>query len=64
MAAWHQMQMMQSLKFSTTVALLHKKFPDRVISRCIDQECSAGSCDLTPSNLFLWGFILGSPNGS
>lgn len=40
-----------------TVALLHDKFPNRVISRHGDREWPARSCDLTPCDFFLWGFV-------
>lgn len=40
-----------------TVALLHQKFPGRVISRRGDMEWPPRSCDLSPLDFFLWGYI-------
>ena len=40
-----------------TTELLREKFPGRVISRNGDQNWPPRSCDLTPCDLFLWGFV-------
>jgi hypothetical protein len=40
-----------------TIALLHEKFPGRVLSRNADRNCPARSCDLTPCDFFLWGYL-------
>jgi transposase len=40
-----------------TLALLHEKFPQRVISLHGDQEWPPRSCDLTPCDFFLWGYV-------
>ena len=42
-----------------TLQLLHVKFPDRVISRFGDVNWPARSCDLTPLDYFLWGYVKG-----
>lgn len=48
-APWHT-------KF-TTINILRKKFPDRVISRNGDINFPPRSCDLSPVDFFLWGYI-------
>lgn len=40
-----------------TIALLHEKFQDRIISRNSDVNWPPRSCDLTPLDYFLWGFL-------
>ena len=40
-----------------TIQLLHQSFPGRVISRFGDQNWPRRSCDLTPLDFFLWGFL-------
>ena len=40
-----------------TTELLRKKFPGRVISRNGDQNWLPRSCDLTPCDFLLWGFM-------
>lgn len=40
-----------------TIALLNEKFPRKVISLRGNQEWPARSCDLTPCDFFLWGFV-------
>lgn len=40
-----------------TIALLHEKFPDRLISLHGDQQWPPRSCDLTPCDFFLWGYV-------
>lgn len=40
-----------------TIQLLHESFPGRVISRFGDQNWPPRSCDLTPLDFFLWGFL-------
>jgi len=40
-----------------TTELLQEKFPGRVISRNGHQNWPPRSCDLTPCDFFLWGFV-------
>lgn len=40
-----------------TTDLLQEKFPDHLISRNGDQNWPPRSCDLTPCDFFLWGFV-------
>ena len=41
-----------------TITLLREKFPERLISlHGGDQEWPSRSCDLTPCNFFLWGYV-------
>jgi len=40
-----------------TMQLLHTKFPGRVISRFGEQNWPPRSCDLTPLDFFLWGYV-------
>lgn len=40
-----------------TTALLREKFPGRLISRNGDVNWPPRSCDLTPLDFFLWGYI-------
>lgn len=40
-----------------TMVLLRTKFPDRVISRFGDENWPPRSCDLTPMDYFLWGYV-------
>lgn len=40
-----------------TLNLLQEKFPRRVISRNGDVNWPARSCDITPLDFFLWGFL-------
>jgi len=40
-----------------TIQLLHETFPGRVISRFGYQNWPPRSCDLTPLDFFLWGFL-------
>lgn len=40
-----------------TVALLSEKFPERLISRNGDINWPPRSCDLTPPDFFLWGYV-------
>jgi hypothetical protein len=40
-----------------TTELLREKFPVRIISRNGDQNWPPRSCDLTPCDFFLWGFV-------
>ncbi|KZC04047.1 hypothetical protein WN55_03832, partial [Dufourea novaeangliae] len=37
--------------------LLQKKFPDRIISRNSAVNWPPRSCDLTPLDYFLWGYV-------
>ena len=40
-----------------TLTLLHEKFEGSVISRGGDVHWPPRSCDLTPLDFFLWGFV-------
>lgn len=40
-----------------TIDLLEEQFPDRIISRNSDVNWPPRSCDLTPCDFFLWGFV-------
>lgn len=40
-----------------TMDVLHEQFPDMVISRGGDVNWPPRSCDLTPLDFFLWGFL-------
>jgi hypothetical protein len=40
-----------------TMALLSEKFPGRIISRNSEVNWPPRSCDLTPLDFFLWGFL-------
>jgi len=39
------------------ITFLRSKFPQRVISQNADFNWPPRSCDLTPLNFFLWGFL-------
>lgn len=41
----------------TTIDILHERFEGRVISRRGDVNWPPRSCDLTPLDFFLWGFL-------
>lgn len=40
-----------------TLAVLSEKFPGRIISRFGDVNWPPRSCDLTPLDFFLWGYV-------
>lgn len=40
-----------------TLTILHESFPNRVISRFGDQNWPPRSCDLTPLDFWLWGYL-------
>ena len=42
---------------NATMALLNEKFPGRIISRSSEVNWPARSCDLTPLDFFLWGYL-------
>ncbi len=44
---------------SETMALLQSKFPGRIISRNSEVNWPPRSCDLTPLDYFLWGYVKG-----
>lgn len=48
-ASWHTK--------STAIDILRNKFPDRVISRNGDINFPPRSCDLSPVDYFLWGYL-------
>ena len=39
------------------IGLLREKFPGRMISRKSDYNWPPRSCDLTPLDFFLWGYM-------
>jgi hypothetical protein len=51
----YKIQLMQELK--PTDHVQQEKFPGCVISRNDNQNWPPRSCDLTPCDLFLWGFV-------
>lgn len=58
----YKLQLTQELKPADhaqrrTMALLREKFPGRVISRNGDFNWPPRSCDLTPLDFFLWGYV-------
>ena len=40
-----------------TIGLLREKFPGQAISRNGDYNWPLRSCDLTPLDFFLWGYV-------
>lgn len=42
---------------NATMALLNEKFPGRIISRNSEVNWPPRSCDLTPLDFFLWGYL-------
>lgn len=40
-----------------TIDLLQQRFPEQIISRNSDVNWPPRSCDLTPCDFFLWGFV-------
>ena len=42
---------------NATMALLNEKFPGRIISRNSEVNLPPRSCDLTPLDFFLWGYL-------
>jgi len=54
---WFQQDGATSHTARETTELLREKFPGRVISRNGDQNWPRRSCDLTPYDFFLWGFV-------
>lgn len=56
---WFQQDGATSHTARATVDLLHTRFPGRVISRNGDVNWPPRSCDLTPLDFFLWGYVKG-----
>lgn len=54
---WFQQDGATSHTARETIALLSEKFPARLISRNGDQNWPPRSCDLTPCDSFLWGYV-------
>lgn len=54
---WFQQDGATSHTAGETIQLLHTRFPARVISRFGDQNWPPRSCDLTPLDFFLWGYL-------
>lgn len=56
-AMWFQQDGATCHTAGETMQLLHETFPSRVISRFGDQNWPPRSCDLTPLDFFLWGYL-------
>lgn len=54
---WFQQDGATSHTSRETITLLHEKFPQSVISLRGDFEWPPRSCDLTPCDFFLWGYV-------
>lgn len=54
---WFQQDLATRHAASQTVQLLYETFPGPVLSRFDDQNWLIRSCDLTPLDLFLWGYL-------
>ena len=54
---WFQQNGATSHTARVTIDVLKSKFGERVISRNNPVEWPPRSCDLTPLNFFLWGYI-------
>lgn len=54
---WFQQDGATCHTMTDTIALLRQKFPGRVISRRGDKEWPPRSCDLSPLDYFLWGYV-------
>lgn len=54
---WFQQDGATSHTATETMNLLQTKFPDRIISRNSAVNWPARSCDLTPLDYFLWGYV-------
>lgn len=56
---WFQQDGATSHTANQTIELLRTRFPGRVISRHGDQNWPPRSCDITPMDFFVWGFLKG-----
>lgn len=54
---WFQQDGATSHTANATMTLLNEKFPGRIISRNSDVNWPPRSCDLTPLDFFLWGYL-------
>ena len=54
---WFQQDRATSHTSRETIALLRSKFDDRIISRNGEVSWPPRSCDLTPLDYFLWGYL-------
>lgn len=54
---WFQQDGASCHAANDTMALLRSKFGSRVISRRADKEWPPRSCDLSPLDYFLWGYV-------
>lgn len=54
---WFQQDGASSHSTPENIALLRTKFPGRVISRKGDIDWPPRSCDITPLDFFLWGYL-------
>ena len=54
---WFQQDGATCHSANATMVLLNEKFPGRIISRNSEVNWSPRSCDLTPLDFFLWGYL-------
>jgi len=54
---WFQQDGTASYTPRATIMLFHKKFEGLLLLRCGDQNWPPRSCDLTPMDFFLWGYV-------
>ena len=54
---WFQQDGATCHSANATMALLNEKFPGRIISRNSEVNWPPRSCDLTPLDFFLWGYL-------
>ena len=54
---WFQQDDATCYTANKTIQLLHETFPGRVLFRFGDQNWPPRSCDLTPLDFFLWGYL-------
>lgn len=54
---WFQQDGATSHTSNETIQLLHERFRGRLISRNGDHQWPPRSCDLTPCDFFLWGYL-------
>ena len=54
---WFQQDGATSHTANSTMTLLNEKFPGRIISRNSDVNWPPRSCDFTPLDFFLWGYL-------
>ena len=54
---WYQQDGATCHSASETIQLLHETFPDRVLSHFGNQNWPLRLCDLTPLDIFFWGYL-------